>query len=130
MGRFTTIHKKKGWVYIHSKKFGTNGDIKETLIYEEEDINGYVHCNEKIAPEKALGTTKPRVNDDVLKLGGFLDRHLSHDKTHLTISVLGSVVAFKLCKWDSGENIIAKVKVYVMSSINLCVQQFALFQTS
>ena len=65
----------------------------------------------KVVPKKALVTKASRVNDGSLQPGGALSRRLHHDKPHWTKPVAGSVLDCKLCRWNSGENIIAQVQV-------------------
>ena len=68
----------------------------------------------KIASKKALGMKSPRFYYDALQPGGALDMRLNHDKPHWTKPVTASVVACKLCQWDSGENIIAQVQCCIL----------------
>ena len=81
----------------------------------------------KIASKKALGTKAPKVNYDALQTGVALARQLNHDKPHWPMPVTGSGLACQLCQWDSKENIIAKVQVFILCNVNLCVKHFAIF---
>ena len=67
-------------------------------------IDGSI-LNRKDASKKAHGTKEPRVNDDVLQLGGALSTQLNHDKTHWPNPVVGSGVACQLCLWASIEKV-------------------------
>ena len=85
-------------------------DIEKKLQYQKRnlDMEKSIVTRKKLS-RKALGTKAPWVNDDALQPGGALSRQLNHDKPQCPKPVTVSGVAFKLCRWDIRENIIAQV---------------------
>ena len=65
-------------------------------------------------------TKSPRVNNDALQLGGALFRRLNRDKPQWPKPVIGSGVAFQLCRWDSREKMMAQVKNQFMLFKPVC----------
>ena len=63
------------------------------------------------ASNNPLVTNLPKVNGYALQPGCALSRRLNHDKPHWSKPVTGSEVAYQLCLWANGENIIAQVQV-------------------
>ena len=70
-----------------------------------------------ISSNKSLEMNMPRVDDYGLQPGGALARPLNNAKQHWTNPVTGSVVASQLCRWSSGQNIIAQVQVFFLCNV-------------
>ena len=84
----------------------------------------------KNTPKKDVRTKVSRVNDDAVQPGGALARQPNCENLHWSMSVTGSGVAYQLCWWASGENIISQVQVCILCNVNLYVKHFTLFTRS